>query len=105
MLGARNSDSSREYASWPARKCSNTVENPFASLPAKIGTPSLSRSERWMWHEFPSRSLYFAMKVRLQPSCDAISLDPNLKSPCSSHLSTNSANLKACLLYTSDAAD
>ncbi len=35
-------------------------------------------SERWMWQELPSRSLYLAMKVRDMPSWAAISLAPVL---------------------------
>ena len=37
-----------------------------------------SRSDRCTWHELPSRSLTFAMNVRLMPSCAAISLAPVL---------------------------
>ena len=35
-------------------------------------------SEQWMWHELPSRSSHFAMKVIDMPSWAAISLAPVL---------------------------
>ena len=37
-----------------------------------------SASEMWMWHELPSISLNFAMKVIAISSCAAISLAPVL---------------------------
>ena len=38
----------------------------------------VARSERWMWHELPSRSSNLAMKVIAMPSWAAISLAPFL---------------------------
>ena len=73
MFGARNSVSSRSPASMPARKRSKSC-----SSSAKIVAPSAPRSERWMWHELPSRSSYFAMNVIALPSWAAISLAPFL---------------------------
>ena len=34
----------------------------------------MPRSDRWMWQELPSRSLYFAMNVTDLPCWEAISL-------------------------------
>ena len=48
------------------------------SSPAMTLRPSASVSERWMWQELPSRSLYLAMKVSETPSWAAISLAPVL---------------------------
>ena len=59
-------------------KCSITGEKPSALPPGITGAPSPSRRLRWMWQELPSRSLYFAMKVRLTPSWAAISFAPVL---------------------------
>jgi hypothetical protein len=57
MFGARNSVSSRRHASWPATKRSNS-----AWSAGKTGAPvSADSSEKWMWHEEPSRSSNFAM--------------------------------------------
>ena len=53
----------------PARKRSNSP-----SSSSKTIDPSLPRSERWMWHELPSRSSNLAMKVIALPSWAAISL-------------------------------
>ena len=78
MFGAKKYDSSRSPASWPARKCSNSGDMPPGPSPAKTGVPSLPRSDRWMWQELPSRSLYFAMNVSDWPCWAAISLAPFL---------------------------
>src|SRR5207237_8883131 len=67
-LGAYNRHSSRRQSSWPARKLLNA-----GSSAAKRLDPSSFASERWMWHELPSRSLYLAMKLIETPSCEAIS--------------------------------
>ena len=40
----------------------------------KTRSPSVPRSERWMWQELPSRSLNLAMNVSARPCCSAISL-------------------------------
>ena len=40
--------------------------------------PSSSQKLQWMWHEFPSRSLYLAMNDSACPCCQAISLAPFL---------------------------
>ncbi len=69
MFGAFSSVSSRRQASCPARKRSNS-----SGWSANTGLSSSLRSDRWMWHELPSRSLYFAMNVIAKPSWDAISL-------------------------------
>ena len=45
---------------------------------ANSGVPSSSASEKWMWHELPSRSSNLAMKVSAMPSWAAISLAPFL---------------------------
>ena len=50
---------------------------PASSL-AKTGRSSASRSDRWMWQEFPSRASNLAMNVRLMPSWAAISFAPVL---------------------------
>ncbi len=55
-----------------------TSDIPPSPSPAMALPPSASASERWMWQELPSRSLYFAMKVSETPSCEAISLAPVL---------------------------
>jgi hypothetical protein len=60
-------------ASWPAMKRSKSCWSA-----AKAFSPFSSASEMWMWHELPSASLYFAMKVIAISSCDAISLAPVL---------------------------
>ena len=60
-------------AIWPAMKWSNS-----AWSAAKALLPSSPASEQWMWHELPSRSLNFAMKVIDWPSWAAISLAPFL---------------------------
>ena len=73
MFGAKNSVSSRMQASWPATKRSKAC---WSS--ANSGVPSSRRSDRWMWHEEPSRSSNFAMKVIAMPSWAAISLAPFL---------------------------
>ena len=41
---------------------------------ANTGGGSRSASEKWMWHELPSRSLNLAMKLIAMPSWAAISL-------------------------------
>ena len=73
MLGALNIVISRRHASWPARKRSNS-----SGCSANTGVPSSPRTERWMWHELPSRSSYLAMNVIAMPSWEAISLAPFL---------------------------
>ena len=60
-------------ASCPARNWSNT-----SGWSAKTGASSSPRSERWTWHELPSRSSYLAMNVMAIPSCEAISFAPFL---------------------------
>ena len=60
-------------AIWPATKLSNS---PWSA--AKAFPPSAFASEQWMWHELPSRSLNFAMKVIDISSWAAISLAPFL---------------------------
>ena len=60
-------------ASWPARKRSNSLRSAANAFP-----PSSFASEQWMWHELPSASLNFAMKVIAISSWAAISLAPFL---------------------------
>ena len=71
--GAKNIVSSSRCASWPATKCSNRGSSSPNTL-----RPSPSAIDRWMWHEFPSRSFHFAMNVIAWPSCAAISFAPFL---------------------------
>ena len=74
MFGARKSVSSRTWRRQPARNEPNV-----ASSPSKTFAPlSASASERWKWHEFPSRSSYLAMNVSDWPSSAAISFAPFL---------------------------
>ena len=54
------------------------------SSAAKTLSPPSSTSEQWTWHELPSRSLNFAMKVIAMSSRAAISLAPFLKKTWSS---------------------
>ena len=61
-------------ASTPATNESYSGVRRPASSSQKTMSPSLPRSERWMWQELPSRSLNFAMNVRDLPCWAAISL-------------------------------
>ena len=45
---------------------------------AKTGASAASRSDRWTWHELPSRWSYFAMNEIAMPSWSAISFAPFL---------------------------
>ncbi len=85
MFGASSSVISRRHASWPARKDSNSARSRSNSGPCS------SASEKWMWHELPSRWSYFAMKLIAMPSSAAISLAPFLKITCSSAVRSASA--------------
>ena len=52
--------------SWPAsrRRTSRTAASGARRRrPRTRSSPSVPRSDRWMWQELPSRSLYLAMKV------------------------------------------
>ncbi len=59
-------------------KCSISGEKPSGPSPGIAALPSSVRRLRWMWQELPSASLYLAMKLRLMPCFDAISLAPDL---------------------------
>jgi hypothetical protein len=61
-------------ASTPAMKWSYVAVRASASSSQNTVAPSLPRSDRWMWQELPSRSLYFAMNVTDLPCAAAISL-------------------------------
>ena len=56
----------------------SSLRPPSRSSSAKTTSPSVPRSDRWMWHELPSRSSNFAMKVSDWPCRAAISLAPVL---------------------------
>ena len=74
MFGAKNSVSSRRQASWPAMNCSKS-----AWSAGNTGAPSSAdSSEKWMWHDEPSRASNFAMYVIAQPCWEAISFAPFL---------------------------
>ena len=73
MFGACSSVSSRSVASWPAMNESNTCGSS-----AKTGASAPSRSDRWTWHELPSRSSNLAMNEIAMPSWSAISFAPFL---------------------------
>jgi hypothetical protein len=76
MFGAHRSiENSRIVASTPARKlviqlCCGRRH----VVRRRRCSPSVPRSDRWMWHDDPSRSSYLAMKVSDLPWRAAISL-------------------------------
>src|SRR3712207_2447737 len=79
MLGAYSRVNSDIVASRPATNESYSGVRPSLGPepvegPQKTVVPSAPRSDRWMWLELPSRSLYLARKVIDLPCWAAISL-------------------------------